>query len=157
MAADRAVLAVYRDTGKVAHMLVGAGQLIEQRRFAAVLVAGQGKTQRLSFGDLTARLAVVVAGGLAQLTHAGVGYGSVALLTAGGAVGLMDILDLDFCCIGKAQRQLIAAQLDLDGVAHRRNLAQRDLGAGGQAHIQQMVAQLALPANGAQHGILPDF
>ena len=60
----------------------------------------------------------------------------MALLAAGGAVGLMDILDLDFCCIGKAQRQLIAAQLDLDGVAHRRDLTQRDLGAGGQAHIQ---------------------
>ena len=138
-------------------MLVGAGQLVEKRSLAAVLVAGQRKVQRLPLGDLGTGLAVVVAGGLAQLTHAGVGYGSVALLAAGGAVGLMDILDLDFCCIGKAQRQLIAAQLDLDGVAHRRDLAQRDLGAGGQAHIQQMVAQLALPANGAQHGILPDF
>ena len=45
MAADRAVLAVYRDTGKVADMLVGTGQLIEQRRFAAVLIAGKRKCQ----------------------------------------------------------------------------------------------------------------
>ena len=75
--------AVYRDTGKVAHMLVGAGQLIEQRRFAAVLVAGQGKTQRLSFGNLTARLAVVVAGGLAQFAHAGGGAQARAVSRCG--------------------------------------------------------------------------
>ena len=157
MAADRAVLAVYRDTGKVAHMLVGAGQLIEQRRFAAVLVAGQGKTQRLSFGDLTARLAVVVAGGLTQFAHAGVGHRRVPCLAAGSAVRFVDIVHFDLGGISQPQGQLVAAQLYFDGVTHGGNLAQGHLGARGQAHIQQVVAQLALAADGAQYRILPNF
>ena len=99
----------------------------------------------------------MVAGCLAQLAHTGVGDRGVALLAAGGAVSLVDILHLDFGGIIQTQGQLITAQLYLNGVAHRRNLAQRDLGSGCQAHIQQVVAQLSLPADGAQHRILPDF
>ena len=43
LAPDGAGLLIYGDTGKVAHMLVGAGELVEQRGFAAVLIAGQGE------------------------------------------------------------------------------------------------------------------
>ena len=85
------------------------------------------------------------------------GHRGVALLTAGGAVRLVNVLHFDFRRVVQPQRQLIAAQLDLDGVAHRRDLAQGDLGAGGQAHVQQVVAQLALAADGTQYSILPDF
>ena len=38
---DRAGLLVYSDAGEVAHMLIGAGELIEEGGLAAVLVAGQ--------------------------------------------------------------------------------------------------------------------
>ena len=38
---DGAGLLVHRHAGKVAHMLVGAGELVEQRGLAAVLIAGQ--------------------------------------------------------------------------------------------------------------------
>ena len=157
MAADDAVLAVHRHTREVADVLVGSGQLVKKRRLAAVLVAGQREPERLAFGNFGPVLAVMVAGGLAQLAHAGMGHRGVALLTAGGAVRLVDVLHFDFRRVVQPQRQLIAAQLDLDGVTHRRDLAQGDLGAGGQAHVQQVVAQLALAADGTQYSILPDF
>ena len=40
---DVAGLLVHRDAGKVAHMLIGAGELVEEGGFAAVLIAGQGE------------------------------------------------------------------------------------------------------------------
>ena len=40
---DGAGLLVHRHTGKVAHVLVGAGELVEQGGLAAVLVSGQGE------------------------------------------------------------------------------------------------------------------
>ena len=44
--ADRAVLAVHRDAREIADVLIGACQLVEQRRLAAVLVPYEGKCQR---------------------------------------------------------------------------------------------------------------
>ena len=107
MVADHAVLAVHRNAGKVAHMLVGAGQLVEQRGFAAVLIAGQGKGQRCTGGNGGAGFALVVAG-------------------------------------------------HFNGGPHGGRFAQRYLGAGGQPHIQQVVAQLALTAYHADDCILPN-
>ena len=155
--ADDAVLAVHRHAGKVADVLVGAGQLVEQRRLAAVLVARQGKFQRLPLGDDRAVFAVVVAGRLAQFAHAGVGDRGVAALIAGGAVGFVNVVYLDFGGIRQAQRQLVSAQLQLNGVTHGGNLAQGHLGTRRKPHIQQVMAQLALAADGAQDGILTDF
>ena len=43
--ADLAVLAVHGDAGEVAHVLVGARELVEERGLSAVLVAGEGKGQ----------------------------------------------------------------------------------------------------------------
>ena len=138
-------------------MLVGAGQLVEQRGFAAVLVAGQGKGERCALGNGRTRLAVVVAGRAAQLAHAGVGDGGMPLLAGGGAVGAVDVLHRDFRGILQPQGQFIAAQLHLDGVAHGGYLAQRDFGTGGKPHIQQVVAQFSCAADGLDQRILPDF
>ena len=138
-------------------MLVRPGQLVEKRRFTAVLVASQRKMQGLPLGDLTACLAVVIAGSLAQFAHAGVGDSGVPCLAAGGAVRLVDVVYLNFGGVGQPQRQLVAAQFYFDRVPHGGYFAQGDFGTGGQAHIQQVVAQLPLPTDGAQHGILPDF
>ena len=157
VAADNAVLAVHRHTGKVADVLVGAGKLVEKCRFTAVLVAGQGKAQRAALGNLRTILAVMIAGGLAQLAYAWVGDGRVPLLTAGGAIRFVDIFHFNFRGVCQAQSQLIPTQLHLDRVAHRCDLAQGDFGAGGQPHIQQVMTQFALPANRAQHSILPNF
>ena len=48
---DDAVLAVDGDAGEVAHMLVGARQLVEKRRLAAVLLSCKGESQRGAFGQ----------------------------------------------------------------------------------------------------------
>ena len=45
---DGTALAVHRHARKVAHMLVGAGELVEQRGLSAVLIPHQGKGQGLS-------------------------------------------------------------------------------------------------------------
>ena len=154
--ADYAVLAVHRNAGKVAHMLVGAGQLVEQRGFAAVLIAGQGKGQRCTGGNGGAGFALVVAGGFVQLANAGVGYHLVALFAGGGAVRCVHAVNFNFLRIGQAQGQLITTQLHFNGVPHGGRFAQRYLGAGGQPHIQQVVAQLALTAYHADDCILPN-
>jgi len=157
VAADNAVLAVHRHTGKVADVLVGAGKLVKKCRFTAVLVAGQGKAQRAALGNLRTILAVMIAGGLAQFAYTWVGDRGVPLLTAGGAIRFVDIFHFNFRGVCQAQGQLIPTQLHLDRVAHRCDLAQGHFGAGGQPHIQQVMTQFALPANRAQHSILPNF
>ena len=81
----------------------------------------------------------------------------VWLLTAGGAIRFVDIFHFNFRGVCQAKGQLIPTQLHLDRVAHRCDLAQGDFGAGGQPHIQQVMTQFALPANRAQHSILPNF
>ena len=155
MAADHAVLTVHRNAGEIAYMLVRAGKLIEQGGFAAVLVACQGKMQRLPLGDLSTQLAVTIAGGTVQFAHAGVGNGRMARFAALGTVGFVDVFHLDLCGVCQAQGKLVPAQLHFNGVAHGGHLAQRYLGARGKAHIQQMMAQFALAADGAQNSVLP--
>ena len=56
----------------------------------------------------------------------------------------------------KTYGQLITTQLHFNGVPHGGCFAQRYLGAGGQPHIQQVVAQLALTAYHADDCILPN-
>ncbi len=157
MAADYAVLAVHRHAGEIAHVLVGTGQLVEQGGFAAVLVACQGKGQRCALGQRRPGLAGMVTLGLAQFTHAGVRHRGVALFTAGGTVTAVHVLHRDAGGVVQPQGQLVPAQLHLDGVPHGGYLAQGDLGAGGQAHIQQVVPQFAGAANGLDHGVLADL
>ena len=157
VAADHAVLAVDRHAREVADMLVGAGQLVEQRRLAAVLVARKGKGQRLAFRDRLAGFVVMVAGRVVQFAAAGVRHRRMALFFRFCAVARVDIPYIDLPGIVQAQRQLIAAQFQFDRVAHRRDLAQRDLGARGQPHIQQMAAQRAAPAYCIDDGILSYF
>ena len=66
MAQQRAVLAVNRNSGEVAHVLVGARELVEQRCFAAVLVSYQGKCQFLILGKRRFLGCVVVAAAFAK-------------------------------------------------------------------------------------------
>ena len=63
---DGTALPVHRDAGEVAHMLVGAGELVEQGRLAAVLVARQRKGQGLALRQGMLALFGVVASAFAQ-------------------------------------------------------------------------------------------
>ncbi len=98
-----------------------------------------------------------IAGSVAQFTHARVGDGGVALFAAGLPVGIMYVLHGDLGRVVQAQGQFITAQFHLNGVAHGGNFPQGDFGAGGKAHVQQVMAQFAAPADGFNQSILPDF
>ena len=125
MVANGAVLAVNRHTGKIADMLVGARQLVEQRSLAAVLVAGKGKMQRRALGH--SRLGR--AGRIRALAQCRVFRRADCGVNARAGIGVVDIHELNAGGIVLAQRQLVAAQSNLERVAHGSVLHHGDLGA----------------------------
>ena len=56
--------------------------------------------------------------------------------------------DFNLLRVVHAKGQLVAVNPKFNRVAHRRELDERDLCAGDDAHIQKMLAQRALAANG---------
>ena len=125
MVANGAVLAVNRYAGKVADVLVGARQLIEQRGLAAVLVAGEGEMQRRALGH--SRLGR--AGRIRALAQCRVFRRADCGVNARARIGVVDIHELNAGGIVLAQRQLVAAQSNLERVAHGSVLHHGDLGA----------------------------
>ena len=151
---DGTALPVHRDAGEVAHMLVGAGELVEQGRLAAVLVARQRKGQGLALWQGMLALFGVVASAFAQarmLHH--------LVIPPGGCSGGRGRCrgDLDLCCVVQAQGQFIAVDLQLHGVAHGCKLHQRDLLAGDQPHVQKMLPQGSRPAHCVNNGTFADL
>ena len=146
---DDPVLPVHGDAGEVAHVLVGAGELVEEGGLPRVLVAHQGKGQG---GPRRQRIPVALAVILAVLAQARV----LALLYGGdagvGVGALFDGLDLDLGGVGHADGQLVAVDLELHGVPHGGQLHHRDLRPGDHAHVQKMLPQGPFPAHGADHG-----
>ena len=136
MVADGTVLAVDRDAREVAHVLVRARELVEQRGLAAVLVARQGKADGVAGGD--GHLAAARGHALAQ---GGVGTGLAMGVCGRHRVGVMDVNELDARGVCPAQGELVAAQAYLHGVAHGCVLHHGDLGAGRQAHVEDVLAQ----------------
>ena len=138
------LLFLHRHPRPVAHVLVGAGQGVEQGGLAAVGVAHQGDlhfpavvggvVRRPSVGR---RLVGVV--GLHPLQGVRVGHvllpGGVAPLSrqlAGGAGNHRDLLRVLL-----PQGQLIAPQVHLHGIPQRSHLPDRHLRPRGQSHIHQ--------------------
>ena len=135
-------------------MLVGAGELVEQGRLAAVLVARQRKGQGLALRQGMLALFGVVASAFAQtrmLHH--------LVLPPGGCSGGRGRGrgDLDLRCVVQTQGQFIAVDLQLHGVAHGRKLHQRDLFAGDQPHVQKMLPQGSRPAHCVNNGTFADL
>ena len=126
-------------------MLVGAGELVKEGGFAAVLVAHQGKGQRL-------RLRQGIAGALgvelALLAKAGVKALPLALLLSGLVRRSVQGLCLDLLRVLETQGQLIAVDAQLHGIAHGRQLHHGEGRAGDHAHIQKMLPQGALAPHG---------
>ena len=151
MAADDAVLAVDRDTGEIAYMLVGAGELVEERGLAAVLVAYQREGER---GPLRKGIARALGVKLALLAETGVrgGLAFGAVLPVDGC--RLNGLNADLLRVGNTQCQLIAVQAQLHRVAHRGQLDHRHLDAGDQTHVQKMLAQCAFSADRDDAGTL---
>ena len=153
MAPDGAGFAVHRDAGKVAHMLVGAGELVEKRGLAAVLIACKRKGERRA---LRKRMLVgfdMIASALAESRVV-----SVVNAQRGGGRGGVRVLngtDADLFRVGQPERQLIAVQPQLHRVAHRGVFHQRDLRTRNHAHIQEMLPQRSFAADGCHNGALP--
>ena len=150
---DGTALAVHRHARKVAHVLVGAGELVEQGSLAAVLVARQRKGQGLILRQGMLPLLGVVLAALAKtrvlhhlFRHRGVHRRGLF----GGGHG-------DLCRVVQTQGQLIAVDAQLHGVAHGCQLYQRDLRPGDQTHIQKMLPQCACTAHGIHNGAFADL
>ena len=121
-------------------MLVGAGELVEQGRFAAVLISGQRKCQHRSIRQRVFALFGVVAAALAQarVLHHPAG------LPCRSCCGCFRRGDLDPCRIVQPQGQLIAVDLQLHGVTHGGEFHQCYIRAGDQPHIQKVLPQRPL-------------
>ena len=136
MALDRAVLAVHRDAGEVADMLVGSGQLVEERRLAAVLVADQGKGEHRPVGEALAVPRKMIA---PVLTEARVLGGGNPVNPSVLVSALRDRLDPDGLRVSKPERQLIPVDLQFHRIPHRREFHHCDLRTGNHAHIQEVL------------------
>ena len=146
-------LAVHRHARKVAHVLVRAGELVEQGGLAAVLVARQRKGQGLILRQGMLALLGVVLAALAKtrvLHHFSVHRGVHRRGLFGGGHG-------DLCRVVQTQGQLISVDAQLHGVAHGSQLYQRDLRTGDQPHIQKMLPQRARTAHSLHNGAFADL
>jgi len=123
--ADGSVFAVDRHAGKVTDVLVGTRQLVEQRGLTAVLVAGEGKMQRRALGH--GRLCR--AGRIRSLAECRVLRRADCGVHTRTRIGVMNAHELDASGIVLAQRQLVAAQANLERVAHGGVLHHGDFGA----------------------------
>ena len=124
-------------------MLVGAGQLVEQRGLAAVLVAGEGEGQRRALGEGMLGFLLMEAAALAQT---GVRNGRAPLGRRQGN-SVADVLDFDFLRVRKTQRQLVAVNAQLHRVAHRRELDHGHVAVGDKTHVEKMLPQCAFAAD----------
>ena len=160
---DFAVLAVHRDAGEVPDVLVRAGQLVEQRRFSAVLVAGQCKGQGLALRQRRFGLAVVV---LAALAEAGV-FDVVTADTFHRGPVLADRRrlflvpradgDADVRGIRQTKAQLIAVDAQFHRVPEGCVTHQFESCAGQDAHVEKMLPERAASAHVRDDRGLADF
>ena len=152
---DLAVLAVHRHAWEVAHMLVGAGELVEKRRFAAVLVAGEGKAQGRGLGKGRRPLAARARGLLAERRMSRCARLRVLARTV---MGVVHVRERDARGVGSAQRELVAAQTNLERIAHRSVLHHGHFGAGGEPHIEDVLPQDGIAGiDRFDDGVLADF
>ena len=148
MIPDWPALLVHRNPGKISHVLVRPGQLIEQCRLAAVLVPGQRKGQgSVSRKRMLPSLHMV----LASLSESRVLISallfppSLCLVIRG--YRAIHRYQIDLLCIRKPDCQLIPVNLHLHRIAHRRVLHQRDLCIRNQSHIQKMLPKRTFTSN----------
>ena len=135
-------------------MLIGAGQLVEEGCFAAVLIADQSKGKQRS---LRKRLPVFLMMIFAVLAKTGVS-GRTDFLYARMLVGAFpDRRHFNFTGVCKAQSQLVAMDLQLHGIAHGGKFHHGCFGSGDDAHIQKMLTKSTFSANPCNHGAFADF
>ena len=142
---DRAIFPVNRHPGEIAHMLIGTGQLVEQRRFSAVLISHQCKCQQR---PLRQRIPASLRMKLPLLAESRMIHPFSVLLFHAGIVRLrLQLRYLNLVRIIQSKRQLIAMQPDLHRVTHRCKFCHRDRDTGNDSHVKEMLTQLSVPAN----------
>ena len=141
--------------GEIAHMLVGARQLVEKRGLAGILVTHQCKRQPRPFGQGMFGFLVVIFTALAQTrVHDFILRLNLKFFFPGVTAVLHRIVkghDFDARCIFQAQRQLVAVYLNLDGVTHRGIFNDSHLSLGQNTHVEKVLAQSALTPHFGNH------
>ena len=119
MSANNPVFSSYRNTRKIANMLIRASKLIKQCCFTAILITRQceGKSlvgrQRMT---LSSRMKY------ARLTRTRMRARRKLRIRTRNIVRIVDIFKLDKRCIVIAQGKLITTKSQLKRIAHRRAL-----------------------------------
>ena len=137
MPAYGTVLPVDCDSGEIAHMLVRAGQLVEECGLSAVLVSDQGKGQHVAVRQRLCLPFYMVYSGLAQsrmFSFTALGSGFRDSLT------FFDLCNADLFGISESQSKLIAPDPKFHRITHRRELDQFKLCSGDDPHIQKMLS-----------------
>ena len=153
-------LAVDGDTGEVSYMLVGARQLVEERRLTAVLVAHEGKRNLLIDDPLV----------FMRLQFEGCGLAVAWVLIALMAVGIIFIVGMwcvglaffarpyfNFFSVGKSECQFVILNKQFHRVAHRSIFFQFDFLARNDAHIEEVLSQGTLTSNSEDFGCMANF
>ena len=141
---DHAVLPVHGDAGKIADVLAGSGQLVEERRLAAVLVADEGKGEERAVRQ---RIAASLRMEAPAFAETGVLIAQIRDLFFLFRAFFGQRSDADLPGLVQAESQLVAVDADLQGVAHRRVLDHGHFGTGNDPHVEKMLAQRALAAD----------
>ena len=138
-------------------MLIGASELIEQRSLAAVLVAHEGESQDtvlwkrvLMFLDMV--FAAFAETGMNHWKRTGLVSGTLVRSLVGIGGG-----DFDQGGLRLAQRKAVSVYQQFHGVPERSILHKLHLLSGNHSHVEEMLAQRALPSHADYSGISADF
>ena len=129
-------------------MLVRTGQLIEQGRFPAVLVSHQCISQRRAIRQRVLRCFYVIFTAFSQSRVLRIADTFWSFMFSGPA---FDRLNFDLICISKTQGQFISMDLQFHRISHRSQLYHGHFCSRYHAHIQKMLAQCSVTANGPDH------
>ena len=142
-APDLAVFTVHRHAREISHMLAGSGELVEQRRLSAVLVARQGEGQHRALRQGMLRLLQMK---FSSLAKARMGHRRPRLFLRR-ALGVPDVFYLYLLRVRQAQGQLVAVDAQLHRVTHGRVFPHGHVACGNQSHIEEVLPQGSFPAH----------
>ena len=151
MLAYDSVLAVHRDPGEVAHVLVGTGELIEKGGLAAVLVAYKGEAEGRALGQ---SVLVILGMVFSSFTEAWV-HGLVCAVSAvpvvhipviGFGVGFTGFHP-DESRLGLPERKGVVVDENLHRVSEGSKFEQSNLLPGYHAHIEEVLPERAFPSH----------
>ena len=151
-------------------MLIGPGELVEERRLAAVLVSRQRECQLRALRQRMLRGGVVVAAALAQAgmldmvvdpillrARRFAFFASLRLTLRGFDLLFRRRADLDLIRVRDPQRKVISVDHQLHGISHRRVFHYFDRRSRDHAHIQKVLPQGARSAHFGHYGALADL